>query len=219
MSILLSRLGLPLLILGCGVLAWEEWRYLEASRDEPVRISCAALGRDGPGPHRRLEVADAIVCTHALATRDRNGRWASVFAPLVPIDSPDGAAIRAFRAQHAESPGARPGPPGDVRVLARLAQAKTPDDVERLAASATLDAYVLPGASTLLSSERAALKRDLPGVDVDRCVMIEVGRGPPAWWKILVFGGIAALGAVRALVWVVGGLARRWTAARTESPV
>ncbi len=215
MSILLSRLGLPLLILGCGALAWQEWRFAQATRDEPTRISCAALGRDGPGAHRHFEITDAIVCTHALATRDRNGRWASVFAPVVPIDSPDGAAILAFRAQHAESPGAKPGPPRDVRVLARLAQAESPTEVDRMAATTTLDAYVLASSSSLLSSERAALKRDLPGVDLDRCVVIEVGRAPPAWWKIVILGGIAALGALRVLVWAVGGLARRWTSART----
>lgn len=183
--------GWALLGLGLALVASKEWGLRRRSSDAPEPVTCAQVVERAGRGGTHLAVADALLCTDALVYRERNGDWRSVLVPAVPRDGAYARSVAAFRALHANEPGARPPPPkaADIAFLARLHDVDSHADAERVAAASPLVGFLVNEADPLGLAERSLVRKSFPDLDAEAEPLLDVGRAPPATWRILAYGG------------------------------
>lgn len=193
MGWLKSWYGWLLLALGLGLLGSREWRLYMASADEPRRISCERLEREGPEGNAHVVLTDALLCVDALVYREKYGRWSSVLVPAVPRDGAYARSVARFRAEQGRDSGAKPPPPRDVKVLVRLRNVRSHEEARRRAADEVFEGHVVNESDPLDSSEQGLLETAFPHLDPEGLVLLEVGRTPPSATRVALYAG-GALG-------------------------
>lgn len=196
------------LLLAVGLWGWNEYRLSQVSKADPQRLTCEALGRDGPGDNAHVVLTDHVLLTHAFVYSSRKETWTEAWIPVVPRG---GAYHRKLSALvQAGGQDAKLPPPDDLRVIVKVARPKDESTIDRLAEADTLSGLVINEVSRIPTESHKLLSSSYPGIDLRRCWILEVDRKPKS-------AGLG-LGIVAASVVGMGVLFRSWRKRKGAAP-
>lgn len=193
------------LIAGIGlvILGVKECRLASSAKDDPQAITCAQLAEKGPGENVHIVMSDFLLLEQSYVYAERLGTWTEVWIPAVPF----GGAYHTEARTRIERDGdnATMPPVTDLRVLVKLTDAKNEAGVSKAGQEETLQGMVINDVDSLDSEERKLLKESYPGIDFDKCWILETGREPGGLGKIIlmILGGLVlSLGMIG--FWIAG---------------
>ena len=197
------RIKLLLIIAGIAmiVIGVQELRLASAAKAEPQVITCEQLAKDGPGDNAhvtltkfRLHPLSSIYQEKKKRFGKSSGDWVKIWVPAVPAEGAEklGPALMAPA-------------PSDVRVIVKSTQVKNPQDLIALAGREQISGVITNKIESLGRDERKLLQEGCPGVDLDRCYILEQDRKPADSIKLFgMLGGGLALGLLGGF-WMLGG--------------
>ena len=169
------RLGVAGLVLG-GMLLFaglREWQLGSAASDQPEDVTLEALIARGPDGNPHVRVSDFVLGDNYVYFTDDTGTyWTSVLVPAVPNKMGDQAA-------HVLIP----------QVIVKSTHASDEDHLNTLRARTRLQGLVVNRIEALGSEEREILAKDYPGIDFDKCIILEEGRQPSSGGMVFLMGG------------------------------
>jgi len=198
------RIALALLI-GGGVvlfLGYREFQLSSAADEEPQLLSCAALGRDGPGDNAHVEVGRFIFAdffVYSAEEGNEQGPYEELWIPGVPIDGP--YARQLHEAWEAGAPEGDLPEPKQVKVIFKFKDVRNDAHLQKLGDRETLTGLVVNRIDPLSREDKRLLRQGYDNVDFDSCWIVAVNRKPAS---DMVVGGYFAGGA--ALILAGGGL-------------
>ena len=180
----------------------QEMRLAGSAKAEPQAISCAKLIESGPGDNAHVKMGDFLLSTGAICIQEgkNGGKWQNVWVPAVPLNG-------AYHQKLVESIGADgklAGPmpiPDDIRVIVKSSKIGGEQQLETLADQDTLQGMVVNKIASLGSKEKKILAESYPGVNFDKCLIIEHGRTPASSGKSY---GMMGGGALLSVLGVLG---------------
>ncbi len=184
------RLALVLLVMG-GVLLMggiNELRLTNASSRKPETISLKGLAERGPQGNPNIILTDFRLCNKFVQTTRTNWgqkaeRWESVWVPIVPQDE---GLLGLFGADAAGR---------NIQAIIFSKHVGSKAELARLAVP-QLRGMVINAISSLGADQLKLLQKSYPGIDFQRCLIIEEGH-KPASAALLSFylggGGVLAL--------------------------
>lgn len=194
------RLIIALLVIGCMVayFGFREFQLGQAASPNAKHISCAELGSKGPGDNAHVLLENHVLCQSGFVYESKNGnaseRWTTIWIPAVPID---GEYVQEIKRLMEVSNGKRAGSlplPKDVHVLIKSKRVHDQSDLDRLDNQDTIQGVVINKIDSIGSQEKKLLSEQYPGIDFDKCWIIEHGREPSGPAKSFgMMGGGAAL--------------------------
>jgi len=180
-----------LLGLGCLLQGWKGYRLSGLAKDEAQVLTCVELAQRGPGDNVHVALTKFVLApVYAFEAKRASSAWSKVWVPVVPID---GEYARAAIAGVARDPGAPLAPPRDVHVLMFSRNAKDEASVTEIGSRARLEGLVLNAVEDLPDSAARILRERYPGVDLDRCWILEEGRGRPSLGEAGLWGAGGAM--------------------------
>ena len=153
------------------------------AKDTPQSITCDQLAAFGPGDNAHVELTDFRLCIDAYVYRRKLTGWKGVWVPAVAKTAAD-----AWE-QETEAGGA----PKVPRVIVKLPKAKNGRDVARAAEQATIRGVIVNRVESLGGEEKRLLSEKYPGIDFDRCWILQSGRRPAGSGGVLILLGFAAV--------------------------
>lgn len=142
------------------------WREIELGRrysETPQVMTCSDLGERGPGENVHVSLTAFRPCEQGYVYYDASleGHWESVYIPLCPA-------------------GQGPEPaPEDIRVIARLGDLAGENELWKRLSVPTESGIVVSNGSKLGGWDRRILADFYPGMQFDRCWVIDFDRRPP----------------------------------------
>jgi hypothetical protein len=179
MQHLLGRLILAALI-GGGVLmyfAYQEWRVGSGAASAPEDIKLADLIARGPTGNPYVRVSDFDTGNNFVYQEgNAGGSWETVWVPAAAI-----------------APGAATDQPeADIKnpqVIIKSKHVHSESELAPLLQRPTLDGLVTNRIESLGSEEKKQLTSQYPGVDFDKCLILDEGRKPSGLTSVALMGG------------------------------
>lgn len=184
-----ARLFLIGIAVGLGWFAWSEWRLRRGAGSESRKVTCEQLGREGPGGNPWVEMGEFLLCVQHYCIVHEDNRWKHAYLPAVPLGGEYHRQLLALIEEKGED--AQVPPPKEFRVIVDLSRARSAGDVDRAAAQETLEGLVVNEVRSLGERELKILREGYPGVDLERAVLLQVGRRPVSPGAIFGLGGAA----------------------------
>ena len=169
------RLGIVILVLGCIMMfyGYKEWRLCTAASTTPDDITLEALIARGPDGNPNVRVSDFMLGDNFVYFTDDSGlRWTNVLIPAVPKTMGEQSA-------HVLNP----------QVIVKTAHVASEDDVDTLRSRPKVQGLVINRIEELGSEEKEMLRQDYPGLDFNKCIILEEGRQPSEFIKVFLMGG------------------------------
>ena len=194
--------GITLLVLG-----WQEWQLSKVVRPQAQTIPYARLVRDGYGDNAHVRLTECFLAPGDYVYEASGSRWTKVFAPLVSSEGEYATRLR-------ELPeGASPPKATSFGVILLSEHVHGEDEIDPLYGLKEFTGIVINEIESLGGREKRLLEESYPGVDLDRCWILDHARRLPS----------GTLGAVLLVVGVVlGGLAGLhyllWRAPKPQDP-
>ena len=191
------RLKLVPLILGAVLffVGWQEWRLGTKAKTQPQTISATDLGARRPGSNAHIILTNFAPSDGAYVYMGQKGgggavvgRWQKAWVPAVAQGMPIFG-----------GPMGMPGGPvvgGDIRIIIKTTKAGDENELRNIVNQPTLQGLVVNEVERMSGQEKQLLTDSYPGVDFNRCWIVEVGRQPAGVSKVLLFmggGGMMAL--------------------------
>lgn len=209
-----------LLLVFVGNWGCQEVRLARVAQSEPQTLTCEALGRDGPGNNAWVTMTNHVLLTHSFVYLSRKQRisgkekWTEAWVPAVPRDGEYHRLLHKAAVQYGEAGETgrdfvAPAPT-DLQVIVKITSLDGQEDVDRLAEAATLRGMIVNQIDRLSSETRRILAQSYPGIDLDRCWILQVRRSPTN----PIVGNIAILLSVAGSIW----LFVRWRVSRATRP-
>lgn len=197
----MNRLLLLMIGIGCVLLysAFQEQRLNSGAKAEAQELSCAALCTNGPGENTHVRMTDFLLCDFAYVTKTKTKRgrtrWVSSWIPAVPLGGEYHRTLQTFLNDTLATAGNIPHPT-DIRVLIKDTQSESAEDVSRLAAQDNLQGMIINDVSSLSSGEKNLLQESYPGIDFDKCWILQPGRTPTSGGGVIgqFAGGFGLIG-------------------------
>lgn len=203
------RIKLIVLVVGCVLVYFgvQEARLSSTTKSQPQPISLAQLASNGPGDNAHVEIRD-FLCSPSFIYESKEGsnKWTCCWVPAVSLDSEYAAQLNAMLvANNGVLPNSFPDPKS-FNVILKMPDVESERDFERIAAQDTAQGVVINLIEGLGGEEKKILKQSFPGVDLDACYIVEIGRQPSGVAKTAgLIGGGGLLG-VLGLAWLGSGL-------------
>jgi hypothetical protein len=169
------RLGIVVLVLGCTLLfyGFKEWRLGAVASTTPEDLTLEALIARGPDGNPNVRVSDFMLGDNYVYFTDDSGfRWTNVLIPAMPKTMGEQSA-------HVLNP----------QVIVKTAHAASEDDVDTLRSRTKMQGLVINRIEELGSEEKDMLRQDYPGLEFNKCLILEEGRQPSEFTKIFLMGG------------------------------
>lgn len=169
----MGRFKLWMLIGGAALvfLGIQEWRLCAEVKGTPQKLSCAALARDGYGDNAHVELTDFLASSAGFVyEKKRGGDWSKVWVPLVPLDGPYAEMLRALP-EGAEIPA-----PETFGVILQTSNAKNEKALGKLVDKDVLRGVVINEIDSLDRETKKLLAESYPGIDLEKCWIVEEGR-------------------------------------------
>ncbi len=196
MAHILGRLALAAMI-GGGVLmyfAYQEWRVGKAAASAPEEIKLADLIARGATGNPYVRISDFETGNNYVYQEGQYGSsWETIWVPAASI-APGAAADQ---------------PEADIKnpqVIIKSKHVHSESELAPLLQRPTLDGLVTNSIESLGSEEKTHLTSQYPGVDFDKCLILDEGRKPSGLASVALMGG-------GGLVLILGGgavLLRGW---------
>lgn len=179
MNQILARLLLAAMI-GGGFLiyfAYQEWRAGSRAASDPEEVKLADLIARGPtgNPHVRVSDFDAGN-NYVYQEGEYGGRWESVLVPAAPI-----------------TPGAAENKPDaevkNPQMIIKSKHVHSESELEQLLQKPAVEGLLINSIESLGSDEKNQLASQYPGVDFDKCLILEEGRKPSGMTTVALMGG------------------------------
>ena len=175
------RLGIAGLVLGGMLLfgGFQEWRLGAAASTTPDDLTLEALIARGPDGNPNVRVSDFMLGDNYVYFTDDSGfRWDNVLIPAVPKSMGEQSA-------HVLNP----------QVIVKTAHVASEDDLDTLRSRTKMQGLVINRIEELGSDEKDLLRKDYPGLDFNKCLILEEGRQPSEFTKVFLMsgGGMALL--------------------------
>jgi hypothetical protein len=205
---MLWRFAVILLALVVAWMGVKEHTLSGVAKAEPKVVTCAQLEKEGPGDNAHLTLSDFLLTSSFVyeAKKGSTSGWKRVWVPAVPLDGP--YAREAMAAYHA-NPDAEVPPPKDFRVVVAFDDVRDAKGLEAAGDRDTLTGVVVNVIEKIPSDTRRLLEQNYPGVPVDKCWILEVGRKPKRASTAYMMIAAGAAGALFGVWLVVRGFQRR----------
>jgi hypothetical protein len=181
------RVALVLLVMGGGLLVagFKEVTLLNASSRNPETISLAKLADRGPQGNPNIILTDFRLCNNFVQqTRTHWGqkeeRWDSVWVPIVPRDE---GLRRLFGAGAAGR---------NVQAIIFSKHVGSKAELAKLAVP-QLRGMVINAIASLGADQLKLLQQAYPGIDFERCMIIEDGHEPASAALLSLYLGVGGL--------------------------
>ena len=201
-KLLMIVCGLILLVFGV-----QEYRLASESSQTPQKITCAELAANGPGKNAYITLTNARLCGESFVYKtDPRGivnEWKQVWIPAVP---PNIRLVDSLANLVKELRGETPPKPKDIHVLIKTSHVKDEKALRALAGQGEITGLVTNKIESLGSKEKEILEQNYPGIDFDRCYVIEHDRKPQDILKVAAMIGGGGLMALAGVAWAVAGL-------------
>ena len=189
--------GIALLFVGI-----MELRLSAKALPEPQTISYQQLASQGYGRNAHIRLTNFVPVTDWLIycsqSDEADGPWSYVYFPAIADDNPWGdEVIEALLADRKVTTM-----PRDIHVLLKVMSVKDAEDLNtKLAACMDQPDHAIQGTiineiHSVKKKEKALLQQSYPGIDVEKVLILEVGRTP----RKLLGLGLTGGGGVCALV-------------------
>ncbi|MEX2216015.1 MAG: hypothetical protein WD768_18025 [Phycisphaeraceae bacterium] len=187
------------LMIGGAVLLYfgvQEMRLSSAAKAEPQTITCDNLAKNGPGDNAHIVLSDFILLAEGGVYEAKSGsdtNWITFWAPLVPYGGEFHQEVMKKFDAAGKLTGEMPHPKS-IDVIFKTKSVKNEAALAVVSQQDTLAGMVVNKIDTLGSEEKKLLASSYPGIDFDKCWIIEHGRKPAGMGKIAGFlGGGAGL--------------------------
>jgi len=188
---MLVRLALFPLVFGVVffMLGLNEKKLADASSQAPETISLKKLIDRGPEGNPNVILTDFQVCDNLVyqtstIAGQAVGSWSSVWVPIVP------------RGDLAVGILGAAAPPRDVQAIIFSKHVSNVQEVGAKLGVQNLRGMVTNRISSLNSKEKQFLQKGYPGINFDRCLIIDEGREPASSERISLYlagGGLLVL--------------------------
>lgn len=176
------------------------------AKAEPQTITCADLGRDGPGNNAHVVLTDFIISPGTFVYQEgkRGGAWSKVWVPLLPVGGAWDRKVQALLEQSGtDDPGDVLLPqPETFSVLVRSSLVPNERGLSILEMGGELRGLVINEIDSLGREEEKLLAGEYPNVNLDECWIIDHARTPKSMGTVILLVGagvvLAGLG-----VWLV----------------
>lgn len=201
------RIGI---IIGALVLGWwgfKEYRLASGAKAAPQVMSCEVLGASGPGKNAHVTMNDFYMVDHFFVYAEKKRRWEAVWVPVVPLNGTyyqELVALVEKEGDQVELPA-----PKDFKIIAKFTTVQSEHDLIREGDKDSLTGMVINEIDSLGSDEKRLLAQNYPGVDVERCWILEVGRKPKSM--------MLTLGAMLLALAAIAGVVIQWFMAQKKA--
>ncbi len=190
-KLLLFVAGVALLYVG-----YNEWRLASGAGDAPVRMTCAQLEASGPGANPYVSIGNFVLMQDAFVCKYRPSDpkyFVTCWLPAVAAGNATTQPAMRLPSGANGSPAAIRG--RDIRVLVKSTQAHNTAEVAALSDRPRLEGVVVNRIESLTAEEKDLLAQSYPGLNFDKCWILEEGRKPLGTWRPMLFmvGGASAL--------------------------
>jgi hypothetical protein len=202
-----------------GFFGYQEMRLARAAKADPQTLTCKELSEKGPGDNAHVRMTDAylVLRSFAIQTKEKDGpdasTWEKAWIPAVPADGDYAARVRAA------DPDEPIAPPTTFRVLVQTGKGSDAS-LASLEDRPAIEGTVINEIDSIDSKIEKILRESYPGVDVNRCWILEMGRTPlgtgPAT-AMLAGGAAVILGSI--LWWRSGKRRQKAQAAAVQERV
>jgi len=169
------RLGIVGLVTG-GMLLFagaREWQLGSTASAQPDDVSLEELVARGPDAQPHVRVRDFVLGDNYVYFEDDTGSyWTDVLIPAVSSKMGD-------QASHVLIP----------QVIVKTKHISNEDQLSALRARARLEGMVVNRIEALGSEEKDILAKDYPGINFDKCIILEEGREPSQGAMLFLMGG------------------------------
>jgi len=161
-------------LLFCGA---REWRLGSAASGRPDDLSLAALLERGPDGNPHVRIHDFVFGQNFEYFTDPSGAsWESVLVPAFPN-------TMGGQSDHVLVP----------KLVVKSRHVSNETQVDRLLSRTQLEGMVVNRTEGLDADEAGVLRDDYPGIDAERCIILEEGRQPSDGGMVFLMGGGIAL--------------------------
>jgi hypothetical protein len=188
---------LPLIIGGVlFFIGWQEWRLGTKAKAQPQTITAADLAARGPGANAHIVLTNFAPTGNYVAYGKKGpggnmiGRWQRAMIPAVPI---------------AGNPFGMPGGMllgNDIRIVLKTTKAGDEGELTAIVTRPTLQGVVVNEIEGIGGEEKKLFEQSYPGVDFNRCWILEIDREPAGVGKVLGFMGGGGMLALAGAAWM-----------------
>jgi len=172
------------MVIGGAVLAFygfKEWRLSGEVKSAPQTITCEALARDGYGDNAHVRLTEFLVSPASYVYEEGKGGWKKVWLPLVPLNGPYAEQLRALP-EDAEIPA-----PRSFGVILQTDEVSNEDKLGALAERDVVEGVVINEIDSLDSETKKLLNQAYPGIDLEKCWILEHNRKTKGMASSLLF--------------------------------
>jgi hypothetical protein len=203
---------LLIMVIGGAVLGWiglKEWRLSGAASAKAQDLGCDKLESSGPGENAHIVLKDYLLCTDAFVykgTKSPSERWTTIWVPAVPAEGAYVKSVRKFL-ENGGDPKNVPHPT-TFNVIVKTSNVHNQQDLSNFDSKTEIEGLVVNKVESLGGEEKRLLNQAYPGINVDKCYILEEGRMPKSRGAA---GGMMAGGLALIVLGVAGfaGVAKR----------
>ncbi len=163
------------MIIGGAVLAWygfKEWRISGEAKADPQVITCGALAKDGYGKNAHVKMTDFLLSPGGYVYEEKTsgGSWSKVWIPVVPLGGEYHTMVQALP-EDAELPA-----PKSFNVILQTEHASSASMLSKIGKRDDIQGVVINEIDSLDSETKKLLRDSYPGIDLDKCWIVEHKR-------------------------------------------
>lgn len=169
------RLGIAGLVLGAMLLftGFREWQLGAAASAAPEDLTLEALIARGPDGNPNVRISDFMLADNYVYFLDDSGvSWGVVLIPAVPKTLGE-------QSVHVLNP----------KVIVKSTRVPSENELKPLRARTRMQGLVVNRIEALGSEEKDLLSQDYPGLDINKCLILEESRQPSDFGKVFLMGG------------------------------
>lgn len=153
-----------------GYYGFKEWRLSGVTKKTMQTLTCKALVADGYGDNAHVRLSDFMLSPGGFVYEGSDSKWKKVWIPVVGMNS-DYAKMVHELPEDAELPS-----PKNFGVILQSTHVSNDSALGRIAQQDYLVGVVINEIDSLDSGTRRLLEKSYPGIDLEKCWILEHRR-------------------------------------------
>jgi hypothetical protein len=190
---------IAMVVAGIVLAVWgvREARMSGLSKEDPQEITCEDLGRDGPGDNAHVIVTEFVFPTGIFVYEEkrRGGDWEKVWVPVLPLGGEWHQKVLAIYEEHGEEnlEDVMVPEPDSFSVIVRSEHVPDEDALDALENQDAFRGLVINEIDSLGREEKKILADEYPGVDLEKCWIVDHKREPKSTGTVILLIGLGAV--------------------------